>query len=61
MNKQGLSLQGENSILGKALVVHVDPDDLKSQPSGNSGGVLACGIIESDDEAEVRPESQARL
>jgi Cu-Zn family superoxide dismutase len=61
MNVKGLSLQGENSVLGKALVVHADPDDLKSQPSGNSGAVLACGIIESDDQAEVRPESQARL
>ncbi|TFW09721.1 superoxide dismutase family protein [Oxalobacteraceae bacterium OM1] len=34
-----------NSIVGKALVVHADPDDLKTQPSGNSGKRVACGII----------------
>jgi len=61
INIDGLALSGERSVLGKALVVAEDPDDLKTQPSGNSGGVLACGIIEADDDAEVRPEAQARL
>jgi Cu-Zn family superoxide dismutase len=61
MNIEGLTLQGEQSVIGKALVVAQDPDDLKTQPTGNSGGVLACGIIEADEEAEVRPEAQARL
>lgn len=36
---------GPNEILGKALVVHAMPDDYKSQPSGNSGGRIACGVI----------------
>ena len=61
INIDGLALRGDRSVLGKALVVAEDADDLKSQPSGNSGGVLACGIIEADDDAEVRPETQARL
>lgn len=56
INVDGLALKGERSVLGKALVVHVGADDLSSQPSGNSGDVLACGIIEPDDDAEVRPE-----
>ena len=30
---------------GAALVVHAGPDDLKSDPAGNSGGRIACGII----------------
>lgn len=34
-----------NDILGKALVVHADPDDYYSQPSGNAGARLACGVI----------------
>jgi Cu-Zn family superoxide dismutase len=36
---------GPNSIAGKAVVVHKDPDDLKSQPAGNSGPRVACGVI----------------
>jgi superoxide dismutase, Cu-Zn family len=32
-------------ILGKALVVHAMPDDYKTQPSGNSGARVACGVI----------------
>lgn len=32
-------------ILGKALVVHSQPDDYKSQPAGDSGDRIACGVI----------------
>lgn len=31
---------------GTALVVHADPDDNESQPSGNAGARIACGVIE---------------
>src|ERR1700682_17972 len=34
-----------NTIDGKALIVHAQEDDLHSQPAGNSGARLACGII----------------
>lgn len=37
---------GPGDVIGKALVIHGDPDDLKTQPSGNSGGRIACGVIE---------------
>lgn len=30
---------------GTAIVVHADPDDYKTDPSGNSGGRVACGVI----------------
>ena len=40
-----LSLVGPKSIIGRAVVVHADPDDLHSQPSGNSGTRVACGVI----------------
>lgn len=30
---------------GSALIVHAGPDDLKTDPSGNSGGRVACGIF----------------
>lgn len=33
------------SIIGRAVIVHGGPDDLKSQPAGNSGPRVACGLI----------------
>ena len=36
---------GPTSIAGRALVVHKDPDDYKTQPTGNSGARVACGVI----------------
>jgi len=46
-----ISLTGENSILGRTVVVHADVDDLGkgghelSKTTGNAGGRLACGVI----------------
>lgn len=34
-----------NDIIGKALVMHAKPDDYKTQPSGNSGDRIACGVV----------------
>ena len=36
---------GADDIVGKAVVVHADADDYTSQPSGNAGGRIACGVI----------------
>jgi Cu-Zn family superoxide dismutase len=36
---------GPNSVVGKAVVFHEKADDLKSQPSGDAGGRLACGVV----------------
>ena len=33
-------------ILGKVVIIHDSPDDFTTQPSGNSGSKIACGIIE---------------
>lgn len=32
-------------IIGKTIIIHSQPDDFTSQPSGNSGTKIACGII----------------
>jgi Cu-Zn family superoxide dismutase len=46
VSMSGLTLApGPNSIVGRSLVVHRDPDDFASQPAGNSGPRIACGVI----------------
>jgi superoxide dismutase, Cu-Zn family len=35
------------SLRGRALVVHRDADDYKTQPAGNAGARVACGVIAS--------------
>lgn len=37
--------EGPAGILNRAVVVHADPDDYTSQPAGNSGKRIACGVI----------------
>jgi Cu-Zn family superoxide dismutase len=36
---------GPNDVVGKALIVHRDPDDYRTQPTGNAGPRLACAVI----------------
>jgi Cu-Zn family superoxide dismutase len=36
---------GPNSIAGRSIVVHEKQDDMKSQPAGNSGGRVGCGVF----------------
>lgn len=36
---------GVNDVVGKGLIVHRDPDDYRTQPTGNSGPRLACAVI----------------
>lgn len=40
-----LSFYGENSVIGRGIIIHADKDDLKSQPTGNAGGRVGCGVI----------------
>jgi Cu-Zn family superoxide dismutase len=44
---EGLSVRADapNGIIGRAVVVHMQPDDLKTDPTGNAGGRAACGVI----------------
>lgn len=32
-------------VMGHVVIIHIDPDDFTTQPSGNSGEKIACGVI----------------
>ena len=38
--------EGTNDVIGQSLIIHVQRDDLETQPTGDAGARAACGIIE---------------
>ncbi|RUO32653.1 superoxide dismutase family protein [Aliidiomarina sanyensis] len=40
-----LELSGPHSILGKSVIVHAQPDDYQTQPTGDAGARVLCGVI----------------
>ena len=36
---------GPASVVNRGLIIHADPDDYKTQPTGNAGARIACGVI----------------
>ena len=41
----GLTLESLFDANGSALIIHAGPDDYRTDPSGNSGDRIACGVI----------------
>lgn len=48
VTRPDLKIEGPHSIIGKAVVLHASPDDLTSQPAGNAGARIACGVVKSE-------------
>src|SRR5262245_40425145 len=44
-NDPVMKMSDHGSIIGRGMIVHANPDDMKTQPTGNAGGRLACGVI----------------
>jgi Cu-Zn family superoxide dismutase len=47
LNKE-IKFEGKNNIIGRSIIIHSDPDDCASQPTGNSGARIGCGVIGID-------------
>jgi superoxide dismutase, Cu-Zn family len=44
----GISIGGgAGNIVGRGMIIHADPDDYKTQPTGNAGARIACGVIKA--------------
>ncbi|HZX22903.1 MAG TPA: superoxide dismutase family protein [Woeseiaceae bacterium] len=41
-----LTFEGETGIIGRSVIVHAEPDDFETQPTGAAGARIACGVIE---------------
>ena len=54
-----LALSGDESIIGRAVIVHGAADDFTSQPSGDAGERVGCGVIESGRNVETSANREA--
>ncbi|ACO46990.1 superoxide dismutase family protein [Deinococcus deserti] len=43
-----VSLRGENSLIGRSIVIHAGADDYQTDPAGNSGARVRCGVISAN-------------
>ncbi len=40
-----LKITGDHSMVGKGVILHADPDDMSSQPTGAAGARISCGVV----------------
>lgn len=44
-NTRSITLDGTTTAVGHAIILHANPDDLQTQPTGNAGARIACGVV----------------
>jgi superoxide dismutase, Cu-Zn family len=54
-----MSFDGDDSIIGRSVIVHAEEDDLETQPTGDAGARLACGVIEMQEDPTADPPEGA--
>jgi Cu-Zn family superoxide dismutase len=42
---EGVTIGGTDGFVGHAVVIHASADNFETQPTGNSGARIACGVI----------------
>jgi len=50
-----VQLHGPHSVIGRAIIVHAKADDFTTQPTGDAGGRVGCGVIGVAKGAEMAP------
>ena len=46
-----------SDILGRVLILHESADDFTSQPSGNAGAMIACGVVQEMPKSNTPPQA----